>query len=101
MIESSARTRTEDPMQRTVFLIIGFAAFLRAQNTAIPNNVAPWVAQAQKTGHANPNSRVLVTVYLKPSNEAGLRTLVRNLYTKGSPQYHQFLSPADFRADYA
>ena len=45
--------------------------------------------------------RIVVSVYLQLRNEAGLRTLVRNLYTPGNPQYRQFLTPAQYHAAYS
>jgi subtilase family serine protease len=43
------------------------------------------------------NSQVTVTVALNLSNRAELEQLVQSVYTRGSPSYHQFLTPQQFR----
>ena len=80
------------------------ATFLQAapnSNTQLANNVPPWLSKAQKTGPADGNRRVLVSVYLKLQNESALTDLIRNLYKPGSAQYHKFLTPAQFRSLYS
>src|SRR5262245_36046313 len=67
----------------------------------LPQNVPPWVSEAKLKGRANGAGRIVVSVYLQLRNEAGLRSLVRNLYTPGNPQYRQFLTPQQFRAAYS
>ena len=69
--------------------------------TQVPNNVAPWLAQSKLTGPSNPNGQVVVSVYLNLSNESGLAQFIQQLYTPGSAQYHQFLTPAQFHAAYS
>lgn len=44
---------------------------------------------------------ITITVALKLRNAAELPALLAELYTPGSPQFHQFLSPAQFRAQFA
>src|SRR5215475_9823473 len=88
-------------MTRSVSLLFISMSCLLAQNTTLPNNVAPWLSQATKGARANGNARVLVTAYLKLSNEATLQKLVRDIYTPGSAQYRRFLTPAQFRAAYS
>ena len=43
------------------------------------------------------NSQVTVTVALNLSNRDELEQLVQSVYTRGSPTYHQFLTPQQFR----
>src|SRR5262249_31710854 len=67
----------------------------------LPNNVAPWLKKATLTGRANPNGRIVVSAYLQLRNEAGLRSLVRDLYARRNPQYPHFLAPEQLRAEYS
>jgi kumamolisin len=43
------------------------------------------------------NSQVTVTVALNLSNRDELEQLVQSVYTRGSPSYHEFLTPQQFR----
>jgi kumamolisin len=43
------------------------------------------------------NSQVTVTIALNLSNRAELEQLMQSVYTRGSPSYHQFLTPQQFR----
>lgn len=47
------------------------------------------------------NSTVTVTVALKLRNSDEMMSLMQGLYTSGGPQYHHFLSTADFQARFA
>ncbi|MEA2509538.1 MAG: hypothetical protein QOG21_1620 [Actinomycetota bacterium] len=66
----------------------------------VHGNVAPWVKDAKLIGHARASGRMYVSVYLTPRNQAALTSLLHALYTKGSSQYHQFLTPTQFRAQF-
>ena len=83
-----------------LFLVSIFNTVL-TQAAQISNNVAPWLNQAKMMGRANPRGRVVISVYLPIRNEAGLRALIHDLYTRGNPQYRQFLSPEQFRAAFS
>ncbi|HXP67213.1 MAG TPA: S53 family peptidase [Steroidobacteraceae bacterium] len=50
-----------------------------------------------RAGSLKENSQVTVTVALNLSNRAELEQLVQSVYTRGSPSYHQFLTPQQFR----
>ena len=56
--------------------------------------------KAVDTGSAH-ESNVTVTVALKLRNQDEMAALMQQLYTSGSPQYHQFLSSQDFQARFA
>jgi subtilase family serine protease len=70
-------------------------------NGQVPNNVAPWLADAKLVGHANPSGQATVSVYLKWRNEQGLADFLRNLYLPRTKEYRHFLTPQQFRAAYA
>src|SRR6476620_6690092 len=88
-------------MKLRFLLGISFLTPLFAQPTLLPNNMAPWLATASKTGRADASQKILVSVYVKLQNEAGLQKLVHDLYTPGNPQFHRFLTPEQFRAAYS
>jgi len=44
---------------------------------------------------------ISVTVSLQLSNAGQLETLLESIYTQGSPQYHQFLTPQQFQERFA
>jgi kumamolisin len=70
--------------------------------TVLDNSVPQILARATLQGHTtNPNQKLNILVWLKGRNQAGLQQLLTNLYTPGSPQYHQFITPAQFAASYA
>jgi len=70
-------------------------------NVKVPNNVAPWLSQAKLVGQSNPNGQMTVSVYLSPTNEAQLQQLIRDIYTPGTAQYHHFLTPQQFHAQFS
>jgi kumamolisin len=63
----------------------------------VPQAVAKSVDQGKLTSPLSLN----ITVALQPQNEAQLAKDLSGIYTKGSAQYHQFLTPSEFRARYA
>ncbi|HEV2332944.1 MAG TPA: protease pro-enzyme activation domain-containing protein, partial [Gammaproteobacteria bacterium] len=68
--------------------------------TAFPTRDTP---KAVDLGHmASPaGASLTVTVALKLRNPDEMMSLVQSLYTKGSPQYHRFLSTAEFQSRFA
>ncbi|MDP9224426.1 MAG: protease pro-enzyme activation domain-containing protein, partial [Actinomycetota bacterium] len=69
-------------------------------STRLSGNVARWVKDAQLVGHARASGTVYVSVYLSQRHQGALDSLLLALQTKGSDQYHQFLSPAEFAAQF-
>lgn len=71
-------------------------------NITVLNNSAPAkLADATLLSHADPEQKLNILVWLKGRNPAGLQQLLTNLYTPGSSQYHQFITPAQFQTSYA
>ena len=82
-----------------VLLGAGFAA-AATPLVQVQHNVPAAVGKATLTGHHNPQSKLDITVALHLQNSDQLRTTLHDLYTKGSPSYHQFLTPQQFTAAY-
>jgi kumamolisin len=61
---------------------------------------APYSASQAATdvGAATAQGDIAVTVALGLSDTADLQSVLRSVYTQGSPQYHQFMTPEQFRA---
>ncbi|MFZ1098164.1 MAG: S53 family peptidase [Steroidobacteraceae bacterium] len=66
-----------------------------------PHRTAPAAADLGDSAAVEANTLITVTVSLKLSNSDQLDPLVQALYTPGSPQYRQFLTPEQFRARFA
>ncbi len=56
---------------------------------------------AQVLGPENPTKQITVTYWLKQHNKAALDELVRQQYDPTSPQYHHWLSTAEYQARFA
>jgi kumamolisin len=63
-----------------------------------PHGQAPAAIDLGDSAVVEAGSRITVTVSLKLSNAEQLDPLVQALYTPGSPQYRQFLTPEQFSA---
>jgi subtilase family serine protease len=77
----------------TVMVGIGFS-----QHT---NNAAQLLSKAQNLGPEDQSKQITVTVWLKQHNQASLDELVKQIYTKGSPNYHHFLTREQYNAKFA
>jgi kumamolisin len=66
-----------------------------------PHGTAPAAADLGDSAAVEANTLITVTVSLKLSNPDQLDPLVQALYTPGSPQYRQFLTPEQFSARFA
>jgi kumamolisin len=67
----------------------------------IPGNVAPALQDATYVGHSDPNSVLTIVVGLKRHNEAEFADLLDRMYDADSPDYHRWITPADFLAKFS
>ena len=58
-------------------------------------------AQGTNMGPMNPNAQISVTVWITLHNKATLDSMVAAMYDDSSPTYHQFLTPAQFKQQFA
>ncbi len=56
---------------------------------------------AANLGPEDQNKQIAVTVWLNLHNKAALDTMVRDMYDKTSPNYHHFLTLAQYRQQFA
>jgi kumamolisin len=64
--------------------------------TTIPDNVAPALQDATYVSHSDPNAVLTIVVGLKRHNEAEFVDLLDRLYDADSPDYHRWITAADF-----
>ena len=86
-------------MRRSTYLL-ATAVAVAATVSAAPYPRGP--ARASDLGPAAfaENARLTVTVTLKLRNAGQIDRLIQSVYTPGSPQYRQFLSPDEFRSQF-
>lgn len=64
-------------------------------------NVAHWVESANRTASAKDSQRVPITVFLNFKNQPVLKNLIVAQSTPGNAQYGKYLTPDQFRAQFA
>jgi subtilase family serine protease len=69
--------------------------------TVLAGDVLPGLAKAHDDGATNPDRKVLVGLVLARPDASGVANLERRIYTPGSSDYHHFLTPAEFEAEFA
>jgi len=62
----------------------------------IPDNVAPALQDATFMSRSDPKAALTIVVGLKLHNEAEFADLLDRLYDSNSPDYHRWITPADF-----
>lgn len=80
-----------------------FAAGIAALCATFVVSPAHGTASNQRTtlGPEDQLAPIAVTVWLKLHNEAALDTMVAGMYDKTSPMYHQWLTPAQYKSQFA
>jgi kumamolisin len=68
---------------------------------AVPQNVNPAIAHSARTANLSGTEQLSFAVALKLRNSADLDSFLTNLSDPASPQYHHFLTPAQFEAKYS
>ncbi len=77
------------------------AAWVVPGAIAAPSNVPGFVAQAVDLGATDPASQIAITVWLNLHNENQLDQLVKQQHQKSSPNYHKWLTQAQFNSSYS
>ncbi|WP_163567786.1 protease pro-enzyme activation domain-containing protein [Fodinicola feengrottensis] len=68
---------------------------------AISDSQPDWVQHSAPTGTVDQNQQLSVKLYLAGQNQAGLAAAARAVSDPASPQYRHYLSPEQYRAQYA
>jgi subtilase family serine protease len=72
-----------------------------AGNTVLHGSAPSWANSKNSVGAADPNSNVGFRVYLGWNNAAGAEALARAVSNPRSAQYRQYLTPQQFRRQFA
>ena len=87
-------------MMRSKTLLAGALAgtlMSLASAAPYPHRATPAAVDMGEAAATTGNAHITVTVALRLSNEQQLEPLLESIYTHGSPLYHQFLTPEQFR----
>lgn len=77
------------------------AAFIPTGGASAAQSAPKWVANAKRVGPAAENSTVRLTVFIGLKNRDQLVDLIKSQNTKGSAQYGKYLTPEQFRQQFA
>jgi len=83
--------------------IVLAASFASAQGgpKVIKGSTPGLVRQAQDLGPEDPDKQITVTVVLQQHNQAAFQQTLQQIYTKGSPLYHQWLTMDQYADNFA
>lgn len=84
--------------------LVAVSMVARAQQDArvlLAGQNVPLIQQARLVRAADPGQTLKLSVGLRPNNSADLESLLQAIYTPGSPQYHHYLTPAEFNQRFA
>ena len=85
----------------TVLTILALAgSALAAGGSTLPSSTPKLVTSAQNLGPESGSKVISMTLWLQVRNQAALDALTRQMYTKGSPNYHQFLTVEQFKSQF-
>jgi subtilase family serine protease len=78
-----------------------FCLFLGVLALSLPRTAAAAPNQGASMGAEDPSKVISITVWLQLHNRAALDALVPEMYDKTSPNFHHFLTLAQYKAQYA
>ncbi len=88
------------PIATLLAVILPFASAVAAQKTLAPGHVPAAVAQKKVSALSRlaATNELHLALALPLRDAAGLTNLLRELYNPASPQFHHYLTPAEFAA---
>lgn len=95
---AAAGARAESPQRDRITQEINSAV-----TVPLPGSVSPLARPSFDTGRANPSTQLSgMTMYFKPSaaQQAELDNLLKQQQTPGSPLFHQWITPAQYAAQF-
>ena len=81
-----------------VLLVFTLSSSALAATKVLSNSTPGFVATAQNLGPENSSKVIPITVHLQLHNLAARDALLQQMYTPGSPNYHKWLTPAQYAA---
>lgn len=85
----------------TLSALLGLTVIADAQSYKIPGNTPGFIKKAKDLGAVDPSTVISVTAWLKLHNENQLDNLAQQLNQKGSPNFHKWLTQAQFDASFS
>src|SRR5258708_25025952 len=85
----------------TLSALLGLTAIADAQSYKIPGNTPGFIKKAKDLGAVDPSTVISLTAWLKLHNENQLDKLAQQLNQKGSPNFHKWLTQAQFNASFS
>jgi subtilase family serine protease len=83
-------------------LVLGMSTVAASSDrSAVHGTVPPWAKASNYAGAANGNNQIGFRIYLGWNNQANLASFINAVSDPRSSRYGQFLTPAQFRAQYA
>jgi subtilase family serine protease len=80
-------------------LALASSAFAAGGRT-LPTSTPAAVTSAQNLGPESTSKVINMTLWLEVRNQAALDALTRQMYSKGSPNYHQFLTLDQYKSQF-
>lgn len=84
----------------SVLSVVVVAQAQQNSHVLLSAETAPLVARASKLGAASGQQKLDLSVGLQPRNSQELDSLLSNLYNPRSSEYHHYLSPQQFAAEF-
>jgi kumamolisin len=71
------------------------------QSKVLPSHIPHAIKKMNDIGKVNQDNVIPVTISLQLNNENELDNRIAEIYRSGSPSYHRFLTPEEFKAQYS
>jgi subtilase family serine protease len=84
-----------------VALLVVITLFAGSAFSQSANSVSRLIPNAKNLGPENASKSITVTVWLNQHNKAAFDESVRQMYAKGSPNFHHWLTKAQYNASFA
>jgi kumamolisin len=85
----------------SIFSVALMAHATSQSRVPVNGQVSPLISHSRMVGSASSQQQLQLSIGLKMRNEPQLATLLHDLYTPGSSQFHHFLTPQQFAAEFA
>ncbi|MBV9574799.1 MAG: hypothetical protein JOY93_12170, partial [Acidobacteriales bacterium] len=82
----------------TLLIKVGFA---QTVDQALAAERSKLLSSSRNLGPEDVSKSIAITVWLKQPHRDAFDNLVKQIYTKGSPQYHHFLTLREYNANFA
>jgi kumamolisin len=102
VFETSSRFKIEKGLLPLLILSLTTAPAFAANSTrTLSSHIPNAVKKMNDIGTADQNQVIPVTITLKLNNESELDNRISEMYRNGSPSFHQYLTPSEFKARYS